>query len=286
MFLRSKFWWAGLGSLGLLVVATIGLLPSLVASPYLAEDLTRYLFSSWKVPVVVDSYQVGWADPLVLQGISAEYEGREVIHIRQATTELPLRRLFNANNDYGTVHIDELQASIQMFGHESNIELISGVDENMMMDIVIERANVTLSDEQGFQWAELRDIPLAVRIQQSDNGQVTSIDPALLIEKGSIYLARDKYVPAQLRNLIKQDYIAANVTLELLDFQKWTQSPESSTYRFRLTIHSLDIKNRMLASMVRTALDQMPIDEESGRRGVFYVIFENGEERVESHWSQ
>ena len=277
---RCLFW----SFLGFGLMGGVWSTPQLAVSPVFSERFTNYVFQSWKTPVQVQSYQLGWNSPLALHGITADYQDVRVIEIKEAVTELPFGRFFTETSDYGTVTIDELTANIQMFGSVSNIELVSAVDENMIMDIVVQRADITMSDEKGFQWARLEDIPLAIRITESERGQRTTIDPQLLIDHGPIQLERNRYVPEEFRDAIKEDYVEAIVSLELLEYEKLTRFPEETKYRFRLTIHEVKLKNRLLASMINMGLKPSSREPVPGEKqtsaGTFLVLYEHGEEKI------
>ena len=71
--------------------------------------------------------------------------------IEKAETELPLTRLFTTGDNYRKVTLHSMKARIQQFESVTNIEMVSGVDEQMIMDIEILDADVTMENANGFQ---------------------------------------------------------------------------------------------------------------------------------------
>lgn len=255
-------------------------LPNMLTSTLYSQRLTNYVFESWKTEVDVEEYELGWFNPLVLHDIRAEFEGEPIIEIEKAETELPLTRLFTTGDNYRKVTLHSMKARIQQFESVTNIEMVSGVDEQMIMDIEILDADVTMENANGFQWADIKDVQLMIRISQTESGQKTTIEPANLIDHGPIQLSREDHIPVEMRKWLKDEYIEAIVSLDLVEYSKLSGQPNSLKYKFRLVIHELKLEKGFVSSMANAYLKQMPTDPESGEKGVFLVQFENGKESI------
>lgn len=305
---KSWRWWilrgAGVGS-GLVLLAIL-FFPAWLCSDFGMDRLREEIFGDWDGDVEVGGFDVGWIRPLEIHNVRARFHGRTILEIETIRTRLSffqmiagdrhrirqysihgLRAVIDQRDPASEPRVkDPTREAVAKNGSRepfrSMLERLIPVEPDSNCQIEIIGGNLVFTDQQEVILADIKNVKLSLRIQPVDGISRLDIQPAKLLNHGTMKIELKPHLPGFLQGLIPGRYVEATVSTRILEYSVPLGATGPKRTAMEIVIHDLrDVSEQARSILIPLIRRYSGADPQSSDIARIRILNNNGVESIE-----